>query len=312
MPPAPPPPRSRADTWFGDTNWGLDPNQRDPVHLAEVVGSLARIYGPHGWFGLEVSGWAHVPPAPAYIVSNHSGGTSIPDVWGLMVAWTHQFGVGRPVHPLAHDMVFSVPSVARWFARLGVLRAAPGMGFEVLTRYQRDLFVCPGGDRETWRPWKDRYKLKFSGRTGYARLALRAGVPILPVAHVGAQHSLVVLTDGARLARTLHLPQLFRAEVFPVHLSLPWGLAVGPWPHLPLPVTLRYRIGPVVPFPVGAHPGEEPSDTIVAAYDVAVREAIQRELDALHAAEKPVAERLRGLARRASRAAPAAGDQPPR
>lgn len=309
---APPPPRrSRADTWFGDANWGLDPGQRDPTYLGEVVASLSRMYGPHGWFGLEVTGWEHVPPAPAYIVSNHSGGTSIPDVWGLMVAWTDHFGVGRPVHPLAHDMVFSLPAVARWFARLGVLRAAPGMGYEVLTRFKRDLFVCPGGDRETWRPWKDRYTLQFFGRTGYARLALRAGVPIVPVAHAGAQHSLLVLTDGAGFARTLHLPQLFRAEVFPVHLSLPWGLAVGPWPHLPLPVTLRYRIGPVVPFPVGAQPGEEPSDAIVAAYDIAVRAAIQHELDALKREERPVGERLRGLVRRASRTRPVKA-QPPR
>lgn len=286
---------------------GLDPTQRDAEYLGRVVDRISRVYGPKGWFGLDVTGWEHVPAPPTLLVSNHSGGTSIPDVWGLMVAWTRHFGVHRPVHPLAHDMVFSVPAVARRFARLGVLRAAPGMGYEVLTRHRRDLFVCPGGDRETWRTWKDRYKVQFFGRTGYARLALRAGVPVLPIAHAGAQHSFLVLSDGARLARTLHLPQLFRAEVFPVHLSLPWGLAVGPLPHLPLPVLMRYRIGPIVPFPAGARPGEEPTLEVVQTYDAAVRAAIQGLLDELRETEAPLRARVREVVGRVS-----GRTQPPR
>ncbi|MEO1272317.1 MAG: hypothetical protein AAFX99_29825, partial [Myxococcota bacterium] len=54
----------------------------------------------------------------------------------------------------------------------------------------------------------------------------------------------MVLTDGRRLARRLGLPALARAEIFPVHLSLPWVLGIGPLPHLPLPVMLRYTFGP--------------------------------------------------------------------
>jgi hypothetical protein len=44
-------------------------------------------------------------------------------------------------------------------------------------------------------------------------------------------------------------------ERFPLALSLPWGLAVGPWvPHLPLPFPVRLRILPRI----DVAPDEEP------------------------------------------------------
>jgi hypothetical protein len=91
-----------------------------------------------------------------------------------------------------------------------------------------------------------------------------------------------VLTDGAPLARFLGFPKLFRASIFPVSLSIPWGLTIGPWPHLPPPTHLRYRIGPAV-LPEGGfcQPGEEPSNERVAAYDARVRAAMQDLLDQL-------------------------------
>lgn len=263
--------------------WGLDPSDRDQLAIDRVRRAVDPFFGPEGWFGLTVRGWENLPDRPVMLVSNHSGGTTIPDMWGLLVSWLRRFGSTRVVHPLAHDMIFALPAVGEFFAKLGVLRATPGMGRRVLSETDRDLFVCPGGDKDTWRPWKDRWKVNFAGRKGYAKLALQTGVPVVPVANAGAHESLVVLTDGARLARRLHLPELFRAEIFPVHLSLPWGLGVGPMPHLPLPVHLRYRIGAPVPLPADLPKGVEPSAAAVEAYDLAVRGALQRLLDELKA-----------------------------
>ncbi|MEM6928910.1 MAG: hypothetical protein AAF602_18365, partial [Myxococcota bacterium] len=86
---------------------------------------------------------------------------------------------------------------------------------------------------------------------------------------------------GRRLARAMGIPRIVRAEVWPIHLSLPWGLAVGPVPHLPLPVRFDYRFGAPVPFPDGYHPGRPVSEALVVAYDLAVRDALQAELDGL-------------------------------
>ena len=138
----------------------------------------------------------------------------------------------------------------------------------------------PGGDVDTWRPYHHRYRVCFGGRKGYAALAIAANVPVVPIANAGAHETLIVLARGERLARWLHLPRLARARVFPVHLSLPYGLAVGPWPHLPLPGRLSYRIGePLIPpRPINGSPA---SPEMVADFDRQVRTALQGLLDQL-------------------------------
>lgn len=262
-----------------------DPGRFDPDFAMRTLAFAGRFFGPGAYFELDAHGLEHVPPAPAMIVSNHSGGTTIPDVWGFAYAWYARFGVARPLHPLAHEIILSTRPTARFFGRLGVLRASRGIAREVLTAWRRDLLVMPGGDVDTWRPYRERYTVRFGGRTGYARSAITAGVPIVPVANAGAHSTLLVLSDGQRLARALRLPELTRASVWPVHLSLPWGLAIGPLPHLPVPARLRYRIGaPIAPPALAA--GQEPSDEMVADLDATVRAAVQAQLDELRREEE--------------------------
>lgn len=292
---------NRIERWFNqhaDSSWGRDPRHLDLEFAGRVAERIGALYGENSWFGLSVNGWENLPDRPSLLVSNHSGGTTIPDMWGLMVAWYRQFGIRRVVHPMAHDMIFLLPALAESFARLGVLRGAREIAERVLTEHQRDVLVCPGGDRDTWRPWRDRYRVNFAGRKGYARIALRSGVPIVPVANAGAHSTFIVLTDGARVARKLRLPELFRAEIFPVHLSVPWGLGVGPMPHLPMPSHLRYRIGTPIFPPIPSPVGQEPSAEAVEAYDTVVRAAVQGLLDQLKEEEVPPGKRAVNAAKR--------------
>ena len=279
----PKPPKGQVTRWIdGGSRLGLDPDDFDSEYVRGVIEKMKVVFGEKNrYLTVTVRGWENVPPSPALIVSNHSGGTSIPDAWGLGFAWHTHFAFKRPLHVLAHEMVFSIHAIGRMFARAGVLRALPELGQRVL-RNGRDLLVMPGGDVDVWRPYSERYKVKFAGRTGYAKLALRTGVPIVPVANAGAHETLRVLTDGAPLARLLRFPQLFRASIFPVSMSIPWGLTIGPWPHLPTPTHLRYRIGrPVLPRSGYCNPGEEPSPARIAEYDEDVRAAMQELLDEL-------------------------------
>jgi 1-acyl-sn-glycerol-3-phosphate acyltransferase len=249
-----------------------------------------------------VHGWEHIPPSPVLFVSNHSGGTLIPDVWGFLYSWYRHFGTRRPLHPLAHDMLFATRSIGRFFSERGVVRAHKADGLEVLRDWKRDLIVYPGGDRDTWRPFSHRFQISFAGRKGYARLALEAGVPIVPVAHAGAHETLIVLRSGRRIAKALKFPQLFRAEIMPVHISIPWGLTVGPWPHIPLPTRFRYRIGPPVVLP--SHDGVI-SQALVDEVDARVRSALQAELTELEFAseKRQEAPRPRRVVRREPRVA---------
>jgi 1-acyl-sn-glycerol-3-phosphate acyltransferase len=265
--------------------WGTDPGEYDPELVRRTLPSVKRLFGPGRYFGVDVQGWSHVPEAPAMIVSNHSGGTTIPDVWGFLVAWYQNFGVHRPIHPLAHEIILSTQVTGEFFARRGVLRGSRAVALAVLRSYRRDLMVMPGGDVDTWRPYTKRFEVRFGGRTGYARLALQAGVPIVPMAHAGAHSTLIVLSDGRRLAQALRLPELARASIWPIHLSLPWGLAIGPWPHIPTPVRLRYRIGAPIAPPERVGPDEQPSEEAVIELDRRVKGAVQALLDELEETE---------------------------
>jgi 1-acyl-sn-glycerol-3-phosphate acyltransferase len=261
---------------------GDAPTHYDPDFVERVIQKTGRLFGPGRYFGLDVRGFENVPDEPSIIVSNHSGGTTILDVWGFAIAWYRRFGTSRPLHVLGHELIFATRATARFFERVGVVRAAPKRAERVLTEFKRDVLVLPGGDHEVWRPWRKRWDVDFNGRTGYARLALETRAPIVPVAHAGAHETLMVLTSGEHFAKKVGLHRLARAEVFPIHLSLPWGLGIGPLPHLPLPAKLRYVVGaPIVPLTTGAaEDGDED------ALDVMVRSTIQSQLDELkHEAE---------------------------
>lgn len=263
----------------GAPRWGMNPGRLDPAAIHSTLrwaDPLIRLY-----FRPTVTGFANIPPAPVMLVSNHSGGTSIPDVWPWLLLWYERFGTVRPIHPVAHEIVLATRHVGRYLETRGVLRADEKVALETLTKWRRDLLVMPGGDLDTWRPYRDRYRVRFGGRTGYARLALKAGVPIVPVAMDGAHATLIVLTDGRRIAKAINLPKLARAEVWPIHLSLPWGIAFGPLPHIPVPTRMRYRIAEPIWAPVDAPEGWEPTEEEVREHDYRVRLALQKELDVL-------------------------------
>ena len=275
----------------------------DPAYVDQWVDRLERVFAHDSYMPVSVRGWENLGDQPAFLVSNHSGGTLIPDVWGFAYAWMRHFEHTRRIHPLAHDMLFKTRASARACSRLGILPARRGAAREVLER-GNDLLVCPGGDRDTWRPWSERYTVTFAGRTGYARTALQTGVPVTPVANVGAHETLVVLSDGHRLAERLGLKRHFRAAVFPVHLSFPWLVGVGPLPHIPWPVRLDYAIGKPVPLPAGWTPCDAPDPQDIEAYDARCRQAMQRLIDELAYERDTAAEALQGLRRISSRAFP--------
>lgn len=276
----------------GARPWGSQPSDLDPERVSSTLRRIGPLFdAERGLYPATVAGWEHLPEPGALVIANHSGGTVIPDVWGLMAAWYRQNGTDRPLHGLAHEMVFSLEATARFFAQRGILRANRTMARTILREHRRDLLVLPGGDLDTWRPFSERWSVDFHGRRGYARIALETGAPVVPVAHAGAHHTLIVLDDGRRVAELLRFPELFRAHIFPVHLSFPYGLGVGPLPHLPPPTPLRYRIAPAV-VPEALAPGAAPSDEQVARLDLQVRAALQHELDVLRDESDAVLDRI--------------------
>ena len=271
--------------------WGQSLSDYDPDAVARAMTRLSGLYCESGPYPCDVQGLDSIPDAPVLVVSNHSGGLLIPDAWGLCFVWHRHYRLQRPLHGLGHEMLFKVRGTGEPLARLGALRAGPRVAIEALRDWRRDVAVMPGGDSDVFRPYGDRFRVGFSGRKGYAKLALQSGAAIVPVVNSGAHETLIVLARGARIARATGLRKATRSEVFPISLSVPWGLTIGPWPNLPVPARFRYRFG--APIQLEGDAIEAPSRAQVEELDRRVRTAMQSLLDGLREETPSIGTRLR-------------------
>jgi 1-acyl-sn-glycerol-3-phosphate acyltransferase len=262
------------------------PPHFDPDDIArddQLLAGAAERIGPvlDVWFQPEIRGLERVPEGPALLVGNHSGGTMSPDSFVLGVALYRARGVEFVPYWLAHDMVVSLP-LFRQMVPLGVVRASSAMAHEVFAA-GRKVLVYPGGEQDTLRPWAERDRIVFAGRTGYIRLALRERVPVVPIVVAGAHEVLVIIGGGEALARMLLTKPLFRVKTWPLTLSLPWGLLPGPPPlYLPFPVRMLGEVLEPIEFdPAG--PDAAADDAYVRRCDDLVRARMQAALSRLAA-----------------------------
>ena len=216
-------------------------NGPDPTLMAKQSGIWNGLMDRY--FRLEFDGFENLPDEPCLLIGVHSGGPLTMDAWTVIMAWWRQFGNTRSLHGTAHDVLMNTPVLGEYFKRLGVIspskeniRAAFDSG--------DDVILWPGGEVDCYRKWTDRDKAVLGGRKGFIRLAMSAGVPIVPVATVGGHDTLFVLSEGRGLAKKLKLKERMRMEVAPITLSWPLGLAlhITPLQHVPLPAKIRTRI----------------------------------------------------------------------
>ena len=172
----------------------------------------------------------------------------------------------------------AIPVVGRYFRAMGVLPAAPDSIATALAE-GRDVAVWPGGEVDSLRPWVERDRANLAGRKGFVKMAIRAGVPIVPIATVGGADAMPVLMRGDGLSRALRLDKVLRLKVFPLAVSLPWGIAPAALPQLPLPAKFRTRFMPAIEVDTDAARADDAA-YVSQVYDD-VQRSIQRGMDAL-------------------------------
>lgn len=192
------------------------------------------------WFRPDIQGMENIPDGPVLFVGNHSGGSSTPDSVVLVLELIHHFGYDWPLLWLAHDLLMGLPGLGDFLRRCGVAPARPGMARAAL-QAGAAVIVYPGGELELHRPWSARDEVRFEGRTGFVRLALESGAPIVPVVSHGGHNTYLPLTDGRGLAHRLGIDRVLGFKALPVSLAVPWGVNTL-LPHVPLPAHISIRV----------------------------------------------------------------------
>jgi 1-acyl-sn-glycerol-3-phosphate acyltransferase len=215
------------------------------------------------WFRVELDGLDNVPrEGGALLVANHAG--AIPVDAAVLMHGIEQ-ATGRPVYALHHWMLRETPFIGTFLARNGGVVANPGNAERLLAGERQLLLVFPEGTKGTTKPYRQRYQLQRFGRGGFIEVAMRAGVPILPVAVMGTEETmpavLTVPVGGARLPVTLN--------------SLLFGPLVG---AIPWPAKVRARI--LDPVSLDVRPGlESYNRRAIAESCELIRARLQLELD---------------------------------
>ena len=272
---------------------------RDPDFIRGHLPALARYTS---YFTPEVRGLDRLPAAgPVLVVGNHSCLFYMPEAWTCGQAVLSRRGVDAPAYALGYDLLFAIPGVGPFLRRLGVIPASNGLASAALAR-EACVLVYPGGDLEACRPWAQRNKIDFAGRKGFVRLALRCGVPVVPVVAHGGHHAVVVLARGDRLARAAGLRNL-RINVFPLLAGLPFGVTSVLAPPLPMPAHLTLEFLPALDW-TGYGRGAADDESIVSACYEDITGRLQAALDRL-SAERPYP-LLQGSSRLVARAAASA------
>ncbi|MBK9070481.1 MAG: acyltransferase family protein [Myxococcales bacterium] len=243
----------------------VDDFGRDPQATARWERRLEWLY--RHYFRVAVTGMEHVPATgPAILVANHGGLLPLDSVL-LMHAIRREHPAGRDARPLIEDEFFHMPFIGSRLAAMGAVRAHPQNGERLLRRGEL-VVVFPEGVKGTEKTWRQRYQLARFGRGGFVRLAMRMGVPVLPVAIVGSDDA------NPQLFRINALQNIFGGPSIPVTPTFP---LLGPLGLLPLPTSWRIAIGEPITMPAAAA-----DDRIfVSRMTDTIRKKLQAQLDAL-------------------------------
>jgi 1-acyl-sn-glycerol-3-phosphate acyltransferase len=237
--------------------YGVDPYGFDADFAVGAIAPFVWLY--RKYFRVQTTGLDHVPgEGRVLLVGNHSGQLPF-DAAMIGVSLLIEKDPPRAVRALVEKWVPRLPFVSTFYARLGQVVGTPENCRRLLAAGEA-LMVFPEGVRGLNKPFRERYRLKEFG-SGFLRLALETGTPIVPVGVVGAEEQSPAIANLAPLARLLGMP----------------ALPLTPTGLVPLPLPTRYHLRFGEPMRFTGSPDDE--DAVLEEKAGRVRAAVQALVD---------------------------------
>jgi 1-acyl-sn-glycerol-3-phosphate acyltransferase len=232
-------------------------------HMRQIIRT---VYDPiyTYWFRTEWEGLERIPKTGgALLVANHAA--AIPSDAPVIMHGIEK-ELGRAVYGLADYFFKGLPVAGTLWSRGGGVTAHPDNAHRLLHDEGQLVLVFPEGVKGPSKLYKDRYQLRRFGRGGFVETAMRAGVPIVPIAVVGAEESMPILARSGTLARLLKIPYV----PFTANMALLGPLGLFTY----LPAKFKLRVLDPIHFDVP--PGQERySRSRVMEESEAIRTGIQ-------------------------------------
>ncbi len=190
-----------------------------------------------GYFRVKSEGHEHLPKTGgAILASNHAGLLPFDAAMTIVDVALHS-DPPRLTRAVVDRWAGALPFVNVLYSRLGQIVGTRENFSQLLDEGQLVMVFTEGmnGVRKTI---AQRYRLQ-TFRVGFIEQALRAGVPIVPMAVIGSDDQTPILYDLKPLAKLLGLP------VAPITPTFPW---FGPLGLLPYPVSYRIVYGEPLDF----------------------------------------------------------------
>ena len=222
------------------------------------------------WFRVQTEGIEHVPgDRGALLVSNHSGALP-PDAPMIMQAIRNEHPQPRPVYMLGEHWFKGYPGVGMIANKIGMVAAHRENAQRLLYDEGRLALVFPEGQKGSRKLYWQRYRLRRFGRGGFVRTAIRARVPIVPIALVGGEEAMPIF------AHLRFMQRLSGLIYFPLNHAFPhFGLAAGLM-YMPAKFKIRF----LEPLEMSGYPPETADDPAeVASIAEQIRTRIQLELE---------------------------------
>lgn len=214
---------------LGYDEWGM--------HLPSIQNAISALsWLGEKYFGVEVHGIEQVPSTRVLLIPNHGGQLPID---GTMVCYSMFMKRKEPriVRCMADRFMPRLPFVSTFMMRCGQVIGTP-LNCKALLEKEEAVLVFPEGTRGLGKLYWKRYQLQEFG-TGFMRLALETGTPIVPVAVIGAEEAYPAFYNMKAFAKFFKIPYCPITPFWPL---------LGPVGLLPIPTKIHIYFGEPMTF----------------------------------------------------------------